>query len=266
MSNIVRYDPNSPMRTHGALKTILAAQQSQIDGVMPKHRNAERLIKLVIMAAEKNPKILTCTQGSIYQAVMTAAELGMDISGTLGEAYLIPYGTTCTFMLGYKGMTKLARQSGDIARIDSDVVYSNDHFVYQKGTSPVLNHTPCIDGSRGEMVGAWALVEYKNGGGIETEFLDAGELAKIRRANRMSGSGPWKDWHDEMAKKSAIKRVLKTATMSSDVWSRAVEIDNSAYDLSRVSEDTNSLNQRLNLEVEENEIEVVENVEDNDAS
>lgn len=262
MSNIVKYEPNRPIGSFLALKTILGAQAESIKGVMPSHRKVDRLIKLVLVAAEKNPKILSCTQGSIYQSVMTSAELGLDISGTLGEAYLIPYGTTCTIIIGYKGMAKLARQSGEIARIDSDVVYTNDHFVYRKGTAPILDHSPCVSGDRGTLLGVWALVEYKYGGGVETEFLGREEIDKIRRASRSSGAGPWKDWFDEMAKKSAIKRVLKTASMSSDTWQRAVEIDNATYDLNRVSDDTNSLNDRLNLS-EETEVEDYD-VESND--
>lgn len=249
MSELVKYEPKRPIGSAGTFRHLLQAFEPSIRGVLPRHRDAERLIKLALVAATKTPKLLQCTQESVIQAVMTSAELGLDISGTMGEAYILPYGQTATFQLGYKGMVKLARQSGEIARIEAEVVYSNDHFVYRKGLNPVLDFDPVVVGDRGEAVGAYALIEYVRGG-IEADYMHITEIEKVRKVSKAGGSGPWRDWWDEMAKKTVIRRLLKRATLSTEKMARAFEIDNESHDLGRTTGEaveSQDLNEALGL-------------------
>lgn len=248
MSDVIRYEPKKPVGNVGTLRALLTQSEQTIREVLPKHMDADRLTKLMLLAATKTPKLLQCTQESIYQAVMTSAELGLDISGTMGEAYILPYGNVATFQLGYKGMVKLARNSGEIARIEAEVVYSNDKFEYRKGTVPLIDFRPSLTGSRGEPVGAYALIQYQSGG-VETDFMGLDEIEKVRRVSKAGNSGPWKDWWDEMAKKTVLRRLLKTATLSSEKVARAVEADNAGYDLKRVSvtAEATDLNRSLGL-------------------
>lgn len=234
MSDIVKYEPRRPVGSAGAFRGLLQAFEPSFQGVLPRHRDVQRLIKLALVAATKTPKLLQCTQESLIQSVMTAAELGMDISGTMGEAYILPYGQAATFQLGYKGMVKLARQSGEIARIEADTVYENDHFVYKKGLNPVLDHEPITSGDRGRPIGAYALIQYSSGG-VETDYMGLPEIEKVRRVSKAGNSGPWKDWWDEMAKKTVLRRLLKMATLSTEKMQIAFEVDNAGHDLGQTT-------------------------------
>lgn len=249
---LVRFEAKRPVQSAGTLRGLLELQKAQIAEVLPKHLTAERMAKLVLIAANRQPKILQCSQESVLRAVMGAAELGLDISGTLGEAYLVPYGNECQLIIGYKGLAKLARQSGELRRIEAEVVYEHDHFDFEKGTTLRLSFKPNL-GDRGKPIGAYALVEFADGG-IQTEWMPASEIDKVRRASKASGAGPWKDWTDEMWRKTAFRRLAKWLPLSSEKFARAVELSDAEVDLSAhrsatLSNESRGLNERLGLSV-----------------
>ena len=49
------------------------------------------LLKIALVAVSKNELLMKCSQTSILQSVMTAAQLGLDCGGALGSAYLVPF-------------------------------------------------------------------------------------------------------------------------------------------------------------------------------
>ena len=58
----------------------------------------------------------------------SADELGLEPGGALGEGYLVPYGSTCQFIPGYRGLIALARRSGQIVSLEAHVVHQHDTF------------------------------------------------------------------------------------------------------------------------------------------
>ncbi|HWG41434.1 MAG TPA: recombinase RecT, partial [Gemmataceae bacterium] len=185
--------------------------------------------------------ILKCTQASVLETINRAAELGLDLSGTLGEAYPVPFnnkvkwrdenGRECEkylmqlqLIIGYRGMEKLAWQSGEIESIDSEVVYTNDQFSFRKGTEVHVIWSPCLTGDRGEVVGAYSCVTMKSGGKL-ARFLSKSDIEKIRASAMSKNSPAWRNWWDEMARKCALKRTLKDAPLSTEKFVKAMEVD-----------------------------------------
>ena len=82
--------------------------------IIPDETTVRRLAMLSRVAVTKTPKLLQCTSESFCFAVMTAAELGLDFSGALGEAYLVPFKNNKTgqyeavLVPGWKGLRNLA--------------------------------------------------------------------------------------------------------------------------------------------------------------
>src|SRR5690606_27429219 len=115
----------------------------------------------------------------------------------------------CQLVIGYRGLAKLARQSGEIKRIEAEVVYEKDKFVYRKGSTFELDYYPCLEADRGAAVGAYALVQFKDGG-IQAEFMPVSEIEKIRARSKAAWDrngnpvGPWKDDWAEMARKTVF--------------------------------------------------------------
>lgn len=227
-NGVVKYDPKSPIRSPKTAKQLLGRFEQQIAQILPRHMTPDRMLKLVLVAVNRTPKLLQCSQESVIESVMRSAELGLDCSGTLGEAYLVPYGKTCQFIPGYKGLVKLARQSGELSRIEAEVVHEHDDFDYQKGSDFKLTFRPNFRGDRGDPIGAYALIEFKDGG-MQADFMTTSEIEAIRNNSPGKNSGPWKDHWDEMARKTVWRRLSKWAPLSYDLLNKAIEYSDEEF-------------------------------------
>lgn len=130
------------------LKHLLANNLKSIMAALPSHMKPERLARIVMTTVQKNPKLLECTQESFLGCVLSCAALGLEPDGLMGQAYLVPFWDSrnrkliCTLIPGYKGLVKLARQSGEVSIIDAHEVRIGDEFVYRYGSDPMLRHRP----------------------------------------------------------------------------------------------------------------------------
>lgn len=241
------YNALAPVGDANRLKALLETQRDSLAKMLPKHITPERLFKTLLVSMNRTPQLAECTQASILETVNRAAELGLDLSGTLGEAYPVPFNNKvrdgagrevwamqCTMIIGYRGLEKLAWQSGEIASIDAEVVYTNDDFKFKKGTEVVVEWTPAIRRPRGEPVGAYACVTLKSGGKL-ARFLTVEDIEKIRNSAKSKNSPAWNNWWDEMARKCALKRTLKDAPLSTEKFVAAMEYDASDFDFSDVT-------------------------------
>jgi recombination protein RecT len=241
------YVPTAPVGSTGGLKSLMEMAKDSIAQALPRHVTPERLIKTMLVAANRNPMILECTQASVFETISRAAELGLDLSGTLGEAYPVPFRNSVkdskgnwqklmqlTLIIGYRGLEKLCWQSGEVTMIDAEVVYEKDHFVFKKGFEPVLEFEPSLSGDRGEPLGAYALIITKNGGRM-ARFMPSSDIEKVRQAAVSKDSPAWKNHWDEMARKTALRRVLKDAPLSTEKLVKAMEIDDANYDFARAA-------------------------------
>lgn len=245
----VRYEPTAAIGSAKNLKSLFDQQRDSLAAIMPKHVTPDRLLKTLLVACNRNPDLFQCTQMSVFETISRAGELGLDLSGTLGEAYAVPFNNRikidgqdvwvkqCQLIIGYRGLAKLARQSGEIKRIEAEVVYTNDDFKYRKGTSFALDFAPCLTGPRGEPIGAYALTEFKDGG-LQAEFMAVADIEAIRKRSKSgcakdgSATGPWKSDWSEMAKKTVFRRLAKWLPLSADkasAFHTAVETDNEDY-------------------------------------
>lgn len=222
---VAKYQPSVPARDQVTLKTIMMgpAIQQALAEVVPKHLTAERIIKMVLVATSRQPKLLQCTQESILKAAMTSGELGLDCSGTLGRAYLVPFMNRkvtparmeAQFMAGYLGLMDLARRSGEIDSITAEVVYEQDVFVYEKGLEEKLVHRPDIDGEQldKDIIGAYMISRFRPSG-HHVEFMTRKQIEKVRARSKAATSGPWVTDYAAMCKKTVIRAGLKFCPLS----------------------------------------------------
>jgi len=181
--------------------------------VLPKTLTADRMARVAITQLRKTPKLAQCTQPSLFGALMTCAELGIEPDGR--RAHLIPYGKECQLIIDYKGLAELAMRSGKISNIHADVVCENDVFEYDCGE--IKKHSINFKDGRGDMYAAYARVTFKDGT-TKCEVMGKSEVEGIRNRSRAGKSGPWVSDYNEMAKKTAFRRLSKWLPLSPDVF------------------------------------------------
>ncbi len=224
---------NSPATQRAAdIRGLLDKSRKQLEMALPKHLTADRLLRVAMTSIQRTPKLLECTPQSLLACVMTCAQLGLEPDQFLGQAYLVPFKDNksgkmiCTLIPGYRGYLALARRTGEIQSVSTQVVYERDHFELTYGIEDSLVHKPYINGDRGEPVGAFVVFKYKDGG-YSFDFMTAADIEKIRKRSKASSEGPWvTDWA-EMAKKTVIKRHAKLAPLSVE-FQRAVALEDRA--------------------------------------
>lgn len=78
-----------------------------------------------------------------------------------------------------------------------------------------IHYEPTL-GARGEMIGAVAYARMKTGE-FQFEWLNLDDIAKVRAASKNSDKGPWVDWYESMARKSAAHRLCRRLPNNSEI-------------------------------------------------
>jgi recombination protein RecT len=183
-----------------------------VSKALPKHLTPERFLRVAITALTKTPKLAQCDQASFFGALLTLSQYGLEPDGRC--AHLIPYGTTCQLILDYKGIVELVMRSGKVSKIHADVVCEADEFAYNLGE--IQTHKIDLRQPRGEVYAAYAMCLFKDGA-TACALMSKDEIEAIRARSKSGRSGPWvTDWN-EMAKKTAFRRLSKWLPLSSEV-------------------------------------------------
>ena len=214
-----------------------AAIVDSVPQSMQRYLTPERVLRILTAAVHKNPTLLKCSIKSLTTAVIDAVQLGLEPGGPLGHAYLVPFFNKkigvmeCVLIVGYQGYIALARRSGEIESVFTQIIYSRDDYRIIYGDSPRVTHEPYIPDpenedapqDRGKPVGGYCVARYKDGG-YHIEVMTVGDIDKIRLRSRAANSGPWvTDW-EMMARKTVIRRARHYWPISVEMAS-AFELD-----------------------------------------
>ena len=179
---------------------------------LPKHLSPDRMTSLVLGCLRKNPKLLDCTQVSLFSSIAQASTLGLEMDGVLGQAYLVPYGSECTLIVGYKGLLSLMRRSGEVSTITLEVVHEGDRFEYQLGDDPYIRHVPSDDPGResNPITHAYCVVTLKDGGKQRSVWGLAKLTAHMKKHSPSfsKSDSPWKTNFATMAKKTVVRDMV----------------------------------------------------------
>ena len=189
----------------------------------------DTLKRVAVMEINKSRALQKCSPATVLTAVADAGRLGLSIGGALGQAYLVPYGSTCTMIVGYRGLIELARRSGGVQKVEAHVVRERDHFEIRYGSEDELVHRPQPFTDRGDVIGVYAIALLESGA-RQFVTMDTDEINAIRDRSRAGRNGPWvTDWA-EMAKKTAVRRLIKMLPLSVEAQ-RAIDNDDRAHGL-----------------------------------
>jgi recombination protein RecT len=185
--------------------------KQQFAAALPQHLTPDRFCRIALTALTRTPKLADCTQESLMRCLLDLSAYGIEPDGR--RAHLIPYGNQCTLILDWKGLAELAMRSGIIAKLHADIVCENDVFEYNLGE--VVQHKIDFKAPRGEMYAAYAMAVTKDGP-VFVAVLNKDEIDGIRKRSKSGNSGPWQTDYNEMAKKTAFRRLAKWLPLSAE--------------------------------------------------
>jgi len=227
----------------------LQAVKSQWAMALPPQIPSDKFRGVVITAVNLEPDLLKADRRSLLNACCQAAKDGLQPDKR--EGALVIFNTKekrdgqdvwikkVQWMPMVYGIIKKIRQSGEIAAVNAKIVYEAEtrppvgpkgltltddrgrplppafQYVIADGEERIEHH-PMLWGDRGDMVLAYAYAKFKDGH-TEYEPLTKADIDKIRSVSKSKDRGPWVDWYEEMAKKSAIRRLSKRLPLSAEL-------------------------------------------------
>ncbi len=198
---------------------------------LPKHMDAKRVARIMLTDVRKNPSLAACNAQSFFGAMISSAQAGLEIGEIFGQAYLVPFKnekkkiTECQLIIGYRGMIQLAHRSGQVKNIHADVVWDNDFFDYGRGMNQRFEHVPNMQQDGKHITHAYAYAHLMNGG-FEYVVLKKKDVDKIKDAAKTQKF--WGVHYNEMAKKTALRRLFKLLPVSSEIM-QVIARDDAAY-------------------------------------
>lgn len=215
------------------LDALLLEMKPELEKALPQCRDKkealDRVVRVIRTEINFNAELMECDKLSVIGAVCKSTELGLIPSNALGHAYLVPFNDckrkdgkkVAQLIIGYRGFIELARRSGQILSINAYSVHDGDDFYFEYGLNPTITHRPRYDirdsyaAEQDSLVFVYAVAELK-GGGKQFVVMHKSEIEKIREssASGKSGYSPWAKHYEEMAKKTAIRRLFKLLPIS----------------------------------------------------
>jgi recombination protein RecT len=196
---------------------------------LPKHITPDKMLRVMLTECRRNQKLFTCTRDSFLGCILQCSQVGLEPSGTLGHAYLIPFEnkqkhiTECTLIFGYRGFIELARRSGQILSICTRVVRESDKFIVSYGIDEHVEHVPSED-VKSPLKAVYCVVHFKDGG-HHFELMYKPEIERIRL--RAKTDKVWSVDYEEMARKTVVRRAAKYLPLSAE-FQQAIHLDETA--------------------------------------
>ena len=213
-----------------SIKDLVRQNWSAVEGALPETMDSKRFARLVFNAVRKTPKLADCSGISMIGSLLAASSIGVEVNTPLGKAYLIPYGSEATFIMGYQGYVRLFRQHPDADDVATGWIGSKDKIDYSYGRNKHLDHKPnMLD--RGDCIGVWALYTLKSGA---WDFV----VLTMDQVKALRGKGEGGDVRDPehwLARKTALRQVLKLAPKSTALAAAVAADEQSGRDAAQAA-------------------------------
>lgn len=160
-------------------------------------------------AAQKAPD-------SLKSAILNVAAIGISLNPASAHAYLVPRDGAICLDISYRGLVKLATDSGAIEWAKAVLVYEGDHFQWRGPAEAPVHEADVFNAERIDaadplknLKGGYCLAKLATGEYM-VDVMTAGEILEVKQSSKAQ-NGPWAGkWAGEMAKKTLVKRASKS--------------------------------------------------------
>lgn len=153
------------------------------------------------------------TSDKLLACLYSAAKAGVTFGPPNNECYIFPRAGTVNLYISYKGLIKIAYESGLIKSLNVDVAYEGDKFEVENGSTPSIHHVPNINRLGDEKpLAYYAVATLAEGNKLIAYIPEKVMDQKYRKPALMkckgSSQAPWVCHDEEMCKKTVIKKLL----------------------------------------------------------
>ncbi|HEF3346337.1 TPA: recombinase RecT [Campylobacter coli] len=186
-------------------------------------------------------KVLKDNQTASFLKVKNLSEAGLSILNN--DYYIVPMGNNVNIEPSYMGLVKVAineaLKRGFEIIVKSDTVSNSDEvkIITENEIDNLSISKNPLDNS---IKGAYALISIVKNGNLlyrKAEFLNKEQIDTIKSKTFSKEGKVYKEFPEEMARKSAIRRAIKHINyfIKSDVLDGAISIDNENYNFSNLN-------------------------------
>jgi recombination protein RecT len=174
--------------------------------------SSETFVAQIANAMRATPKLWDCDPETVLGAALRCAQLGLPPNDGNNLAWILPYGRTATFQIGYGGVMELVRRAMPGTLFYGAPVYPNDTFEHVHGTG-TFRHVPAHarrpPKERGGPARAWWVrIDYPNGK-QQVHSLSREDVEYHRSFSKQRDGDAWTKSYDAMALKSVVLDMRK---------------------------------------------------------
>lgn len=173
-------------------------------------------------AMRRDENLRNCHPESIRSAIINVAAVGLSLNPAQKLAYLICHNGVAQLYVAYKGLVKIAVDSGAVEVVQAEMVYEDEEWEYQGPYTPPRHKFKRPNTSK--PIGVYCHAITTKGRDL-IEFMSWDEVIKVRDCAKTKKV--WDKWPIEMAKKSVIKRAAKLWPEGNGRLNQAVDVINS---------------------------------------
>lgn len=221
---------NEVATTKKSLQDLMASPiiQKKFRDVLGNESKSAAFVSSVIAVANGNKQLRNAEPMSILSAAMVAATLDLNVVGSIGEAYILPYGSKAQLIVGYKGILALAMRSGEFRNIIDEVVYEGQLIKKNKFTGEYvfdedakISDIPIGVMARFDLINGYSKTIYWSMDEIEAH------AKRFSQSYRNGYDSPWKSDFLQMARKVVLSALLKKYAPKSTQMNTALKFDQS---------------------------------------
>lgn len=228
------------------IKVIMASRKKDFEGALPSHISFEKFQRTVLTACFQNPDLFATDKQSLMLSAIKCATDGLLPDGR--EAAFVIFNSKikdengdrwvkkAQYIPMWNGILKKIRQSQEIESVRAHVVYQIEVdrklFTYVLGDDERIEHTPYLGNEeKGGIAAAYCIAKLKSGD-IIREVMTFEEIEKVRRTSKSghdsktgNAIGIWRDWYEEMARKTVFRRASKWLPQCADIVDNILSSD-----------------------------------------
>lgn len=176
----------APQQQQAPFSVIISSPnyQEMLSRTVQDEKKRQHFVTSIITAVSENERLARCDPQSILGAGLKCLNYNFYPGGDTGDVYLVPYGSKCTFQLGYKGLIKLAQRSGVVKALNMDVLRDGETVVVDRlsGDVVITGEPKDIDAPA---IGYFAFIRLSNGF-EKTEYMSKAQA--VNHATKYASS------------------------------------------------------------------------------